>query len=230
MIANPRSIAKLIAARSGVLEDQPSGRTPFELFFGLLICVWIVLVPLILLTVSFTRPELVDPAAAVALSAASVAIAGVVAWFFYKDNTKTPFRSVTYFLNSALQGGHSIAYAMLVQADKDDLPRRSGEAEFTFAAVDGFRGYWESVRRSGGGIGRVLVDTRHEITMLDDDLALVKFALLDDNGKRGTDLRKLTVRVGDEWHLFNGEWSSPEDDDTSWTAHAAPHSPALRKN
>jgi hypothetical protein len=63
--------------------------------------------------------------------------------------------------------------------------------------------------------------------MLDDDLALVKFSLGGEDDKISRH-QKLAIRVSNEWHLFNGEWSSPEDEDTSWTAEAEPHSRAMQ--
>jgi len=32
------------------------------------------------------------------------------------------------------------------------------------------------------------------------------------------EMRKILVRVGDEWHLFNGEWMGIEETDVGWTA------------
>jgi len=227
MAANARAVAKLKDTRSGALEDEPAGVNPFEIFAGIMFGVWILVPPVILVTLSLSGLARIHPVPAIGVSVASSALAAFLAWRFYRDETGTPFKAVRYFFASALSGRHGHAYDMLIEADKDDTPRRVNGREFSFSGVDGFRDYWESVRAAGGGPGRVLFDAHHEVTMLDDDLALVKFALLDEGGKRGRDMRKLTVRVGDEWHLFNGEWSSSEDDDTSWTSQASPHSPAL---
>lgn len=227
MQPNPRAVAKLEAERSGRLDDTPAARNPFELFAGALLGFLIMLPSLVLLTLSLSGAAAIRPVPAILLAAASALAAVPLAWRFYRDETATPYGAVRYYLLAALTGHARHAYEMLAEADKDAAPRRVGDRTFAFDNVEGFRAYWDAIRDQGGGLGRVVVHRRHEVTMLDDDLALVKFSFAGEDD-RVAHHQKLAIKVSNEWHLFNGEWSSPEDEDTSWTADAKPHAPALQ--
>jgi hypothetical protein len=227
MRSNPRAVAKLQAVRSGHAEDTPSARNPFELFAGAIVGVLIMVPPLILVTLSVAGVAAVRLVPAVLLSVVCAAVVIPLAWRYYRDETANPYSAVRYFMLAALTGHSRHAYEMLAEVDKDDTPRATDDGTFKFDSIEGFRAYWDSIRDKGGGIGRVVIRRRHEVTMLDDDLALVKFSLGGEDDKISRH-QKLAIRVSNEWHLFNGEWSSPEDEDTSWTAEAEPHSRAMQ--
>lgn len=226
MSANTRAEAKLATVRSGHRDDEPVNRNPLEIFVGMMFCVLILVPPFVLLLLAYKANIGVHPVVAILLSILSVGTVLIAVWFYYRNETDTPFHAVKYFFLAAIHGRHRHAYEMLVDGDKDATPRLMGQQEFTFDQLDGFRSYWRNVRKRGGGYGRVRIDNQHEVEMLDQDLALVRFAFLDAVGKRGEEHKKLVVKIANEWHLFNGEWSSIEDDDSTWIARVPAYSQA----
>jgi hypothetical protein len=115
-----------------------------------------------------------------------------------------------------------------------------GMPPYEFDRSKGFQDYWTGlVRYPTSPYCLVHVSNLH-VEQIDEDLAVAEFdlklgintslwillifvtlllALIVDLATRKrvhAQMRKILVRVGDEWHLFSGEWQGPDEADTIW--------------
>ncbi|MHC4547495.1 MAG: hypothetical protein ACYTEZ_01855 [Planctomycetota bacterium] len=124
-------------------------------------------------------------------------------------------------------------------AEVPGLVRRS-PGPFRFEATGDFARYWNellrahtapyclvnigSVKTRAVGTDCLVVDFRLQLIMNTQlwwllVVVLWPLALVMDLVTRKTvraDLRKVLVRAGDEWHLFNGAWQEPDEVDLDW--------------
>lgn len=115
-----------------------------------------------------------------------------------------------------------------------------GMPPYEFERSKGFQDYWTGlVRYPASPYCLVHISNLH-VEEIDQDLAVAEFdlklgintslwallalvtlllALIVDLATRKrvkAPMRKILVRVGDEWHLFSGEWQGPDEADTIW--------------
>jgi len=117
---------------------------------------------------------------------------------------------------------------------------QGGMPPYEFDRGTGFHSYWTGlVRYPASPYCLVRISNLH-VEEIDPDLAVAEFdlklgintslwmvlilvtlllALIVDLATRKrvkAQMRKILVRVGDEWHLFSGEWQGPDEADAIW--------------
>jgi hypothetical protein len=124
-----------------------------------------------------------------------------------------------------------------------DIPghARLFSSPFRFDPREGFGAYWRGLVRYHTMPYCVTSVRAVKVREISPDIVVVDFrarfimntqlwwllildaliiALIVDLATRKTvvqEMRKILVRVDDEWHLFNGEWMGHEESDTGWT-------------
>jgi len=117
---------------------------------------------------------------------------------------------------------------------------RGGMPPYAFDKPKGFADYWTGLVRYPASPYCIVQVRDVHVEEIDEDLAIVEFelklaintslwmllilvtlllALIVDLATRKrvqASMRKILVRVGDEWHLFSGEWQGPDEADVSW--------------
>jgi hypothetical protein len=121
----------------------------------------------------------------------------------------------------------------------EKLGRPTGRG-FPFRQPEAFKEYWQELVRFLEWPYCLVHVSRVRVTEISDRLCVVDFrlrltmntqlyfllifvalplaAIVDFLTHRVVtqDMRKVLVRVGDEWHLFSGDWQGVEEFDTSW--------------
>jgi len=221
-----RAVSKLGSIRHGAFHETPVNRNPYELFFGGIVVLALFIVPpAILVALAIAGIGDINPLAAGLVFAGFVAVGALLTYMYLRDDTSTPLKAVERFMQHAIGKEHGRAYLLLVDADKDNTPRRFGGKEYSFANIEGFRDYWNAVREKGGDWGKVALDPNHRVNVLDHDIAQVEFAFLDMFGRRGATHTKLVVHIEGEWRIFTGEWCGQEERDVDWVVYAGEAAP-----
>jgi hypothetical protein len=115
-----------------------------------------------------------------------------------------------------------------------------GMPPYEFGARAGFADYWTGLVRYPSSPYCLVRVQDIRVEEVDPDIAVVEFrlklaintslwillilvalliALIVDLATRkriDAPMRKILIRVGDEWHLFSGEWQGPDEHDVSW--------------
>jgi hypothetical protein len=119
-----------------------------------------------------------------------------------------------------------------------------GMPPYEFDAPSGFKDYWTGLVRYPSSPYCLAQVRNVRVEEIDPDIAVVEFrlklaintslwillvivalliALIVDLATRkriDAPMRKILIRVGDEWHLFSGEWQGPDEQDVSWLEEA----------
>ena len=117
---------------------------------------------------------------------------------------------------------------------------RGGMPPYTFERPEGFPAYWKGLVRYPVSPYCIVRVGKARVERIGPDLAVAEFelklgintslwlllvlvalliAMIVDLATRKrvqAPMRKILVKVGDEWHLFSGEWQGPEEDDVGW--------------
>lgn len=111
---------------------------------------------------------------------------------------------------------------------------------YEFDRTTGFGDYWTGLVRYPASPYCLAQISNLHVEEIDEDLVVAEFnlklgintslwillalvtvllALVVDLATRkrvNAPMRKILVRVGDEWHLFSGEWQGPDEADAIW--------------
>jgi len=119
---------------------------------------------------------------------------------------------------------------------------RPATSPFSFEDPASFGTYWNRLLRHHTAPYCIATVRRVRVRRLDDDIAVARFQLvlqmntslwlflvlvalivavivdLATRTRVTAELEKILVRVGDEWHLYDGAWQGVEEEDSTWLA------------
>jgi hypothetical protein len=223
-LAQQRAEWKLARWLNGERFDDPVGRNKRYLlsaFVGGLVLTGYV-------TASFIEWGFVLPLAVVSLVPLYVLVSALRN--FTRSSAESPQDCVREFVNCVNRGMRRRAWRLLTPLDRDNYTRAAPSAgehdpasvkRFAFDSRGAFAGYWRAARALGPATRLALVATP-ELLFMTPDIAVVGVQIHVQRTMRmqrntlAFVLRKLVLRYGNEWRIFDGEVLSAAEMDVNW--------------